>query len=67
LRSAQKQNDALGNRIVLYEAFEYQWITDKLERRGACMAADIIGRFQTAGTPKVMRLDPSTMTLIPEK
>jgi hypothetical protein len=60
-------NDAAGHRIVLCDAFEYQWITDKFERDPPCLAADIIGSFRSPGAPKVGRVDPSTMTLIPEK
>lgn len=59
--------NANGGRIVSCESFIYQWISDKFERRGACIAYDLIDDFrhpQTGG--RVVLIDPATNTLMPE-
>lgn len=59
--------NATGDRIVSCEGFAYQWISDKFERRGACIAYDLIDDFrhpQTGG--RVLSIDPMTNALVPE-
>lgn len=57
--------NATGDRIVSCETFSYQWISDKFERRGACIAYDLIDYFRhPQGGGRVTIIDPATNTLM---
>jgi len=64
---SKQASDSVGYRIVTCDSFNYQWLTDKFERRGACLAYDITDSFRNPRPTTNMRIDPSTNTLIPDK